>query len=346
MLTWAAEYGLQLMLGTGAAGWFALCWGTDRGWWERYRIKETWCQGCDHVQPSTSMRFTDSGLYWCSVCRADERQQEVKAKALQVAEEYEDGPRKPSRVAAVLSGCEDADCGCKACLHKREAEELRKELAEVQSWLAAERAQMKMLQRQHHEAERQRDIAPPEPGHWEWTGMGREWVADELAPVIKDIQLAGCTIPLYSPPTAAAKQARGHKSFCYTCEVTGNHITPECPQRYDATVVTGSGRIKEQQVPIAEPVAEGEPKPEWWLTAPGRWVRAPAEERRTFAEGGTNGEVVVRQMSSGEREVNLAVDGLPPQRVIFGDAYKDHTLAELADISCKLVQAHLHPLER
>lgn len=379
MLTWAAEYGLQLMLGTGAAGWFALCWGTDRGWWERYRIKETWCQGCDHVQPSTSMRFTDSGLYWCGPCRKALEPVEEPKPALEVAPEYADGKR-------------DAQ--------KQEVEVLRKELAETQAWLAAERAQMKMLQRER------------EPGHWEWTGMGREWVdnvkdcpcceaarpgayqwdrspringglktwtcdtcgcdwnvvvskppkgytwrrmsgkyhADAKTPRVVDIQLANCTIPLWSPVAASARKHNGNV-YCATCEVTGNHLPYECPQRGHATVVTGSGRIKEQQLPIAELVAEGEPKPEWWLLGSGRWVQVPAdndEARQWFeAEDGTRGEVAVRQREDGKREVSWAVDGVQSQTILMADAaYRDRSLAEIADISCKLLQSNMQPLKR
>lgn len=32
-----------------------------------------WCQGCDQLQPSASMKFTEIGLYRCGVCRDPDR---------------------------------------------------------------------------------------------------------------------------------------------------------------------------------------------------------------------------------------------------------------------------------
>lgn len=65
MLAWLAEYWPipSIWVTFGAAyGW---AW-----WYDGRPMNDAWCQGCDEIQPVLSMRFTEIGLYRCSVCRA------------------------------------------------------------------------------------------------------------------------------------------------------------------------------------------------------------------------------------------------------------------------------------
>lgn len=41
------------------------------GLWYYRGSKPAWCQGCDQLQPTASMRFTKIGLYRCGLCREE-----------------------------------------------------------------------------------------------------------------------------------------------------------------------------------------------------------------------------------------------------------------------------------
>lgn len=67
--------------------------------WYRGGTTPTWCSGCDMLQPTASMRFTEIGLYRCGVCRepekviADKRQipQKRLSHAAQIMKDHDNG---------------------------------------------------------------------------------------------------------------------------------------------------------------------------------------------------------------------------------------------------------------
>jgi len=137
----------------------------------QFEYWDTWCAGCDKIVFSRLMEFTDSGLYRCTNCRNPQLQPQEQTLSNCVANEVNTHEAIDELFQMLVN---DTNYYTGIVMNYRANGVNATDATNA----AYEQRIAKMAEQRMKAKANDTQQIPSRSGHWDWTGMGKEWVDD------------------------------------------------------------------------------------------------------------------------------------------------------------------------